>query len=236
MDEQIDLAGMKVFVAMPTHRDVNPMTVNCLLATQMFLLTHGLYGAIHVTEKSAPVCHARASLAQAFLNSDATHLFWIDSDMTWTVENFFRLCALGLKLGCVGAAGVTKDEKRRLCASFGDGAREHYDLARDPQAYGCVKVDGLGLAFAIISRAILQELADKAGRVRYGRDGEIVADLFDFRKSIGPDCISEVVGEDMAFFADIRALGHDVWLDPSITLGHVGSHIYSRSFLEAAHA
>jgi hypothetical protein len=33
-------------------------------------------------------------------------------------------------------------------------------------------------------------------------------------------------GEDMAFFADLRELGYDVWLDPTIQLGHVGNYVY----------
>jgi hypothetical protein len=33
-------------------------------------------------------------------------------------------------------------------------------------------------------------------------------------------------GEDIAFFSDIRALGHKVWLDTTIDLGHIGSKTY----------
>jgi hypothetical protein len=33
-------------------------------------------------------------------------------------------------------------------------------------------------------------------------------------------------GEDVAFFADVRALGFKVWLDATINLGHVGAKVY----------
>ena len=42
----------------------------------------------------------------------------------------------------------------------------------------------------------------------------------------------EARGEDFAFFADVRALGYDVCLDPRALLGHVGTKNYKRSVLE----
>ncbi len=32
--------------------------------------------------------------------------------------------------------------------------------------------------------------------------------------------------EDMAFFADIRAAGYTVWMDPAIELGHIGEKMW----------
>ncbi len=40
-------------------------------------------------------------------------------------------------------------------------------------------------------------------------------------------------GEDMAFFADVRALGYQTNLDPQIDLGHIGPKEYRGSILEA---
>jgi hypothetical protein len=37
----------------------------------------------------------------------------------------------------------------------------------------------------------------------------------------------------MAFFADIRELGHKVWLDPAVNLGHVGTKEFRGSISEA---
>jgi hypothetical protein len=40
-------------------------------------------------------------------------------------------------------------------------------------------------------------------------------------------------GEDMAFFADIRAAGYKVMLDPTVDLGHVGRKVYTGSIRDA---
>jgi hypothetical protein len=39
----------------------------------------------------------------------------------------------------------------------------------------------------------------------------------------------------MAFFADVRELGYDVWLDPTINVGHVGSHVFRANAAKSLH-
>jgi hypothetical protein len=36
-------------------------------------------------------------------------------------------------------------------------------------------------------------------------------------------------GEDMNFFDDAKKLGFDLWVEPKITLGHIGAKIYNAS-------
>ena len=43
-----------------------------------------------------------------------------------------------------------------------------------------------------------------------------------------------LVGEDVMFFNDIRKLGYDVWCDPSLKLGHIGSKVYHGSLYDHA--
>jgi hypothetical protein len=48
---------------------------------------------------------------------------------------------------------------------------------------------------------------------------------------------AEERGKDAMFFSDVRALGYkvwiDVWIDPTIKLGHVGPEIYE-GYVEAS--
>jgi hypothetical protein len=75
-----------------------------------------------------------------------------------------------------------------------------------------------------------EKLADKAPRCKMrDMDGEIMRHVF--RTEVKNEAL---VGEDMVFFNDIRALGYEVWCDPSLELGHIGSKVYSGSLYEHA--
>jgi hypothetical protein len=54
----------------------------------------------------------------------------------------------------------------------------------------------------------------------------MLIDAFVLDTKLHSDGVRHRRGEDGAFFDDIRALGHKVWLDPTIELGHVGTKVY----------
>jgi len=103
------------------------------------------------------------------------------------------------------------------------------NLADDGVAneWGCIPTKGLGLGFSVIARPIIENLAARAPKLRFPGVDEPIPHLFRC------DSIGDLFrGEDVAFFSDIRALGHKVWLDPSITLSHIGSKAYTASVLD----
>lgn len=163
--------------------------------------------------------HARTKAAWCFLETKNTHLFWIDSDIVWEGADFLRFLALGTKLECVcGAYPVKRDPPTFMLSSEDPGK------PLEANEFGCLPIGGIGMGFTIVQRKVMEQLAAKAPLLRFPEIDNPIPHIFRCDDSNG-----DARGEDMAYFADIRGLGYTVWLDPNITLGHVGPKTYSAS-------
>ncbi len=216
------MAGVSVFLAMPTHRDIPPQTVRCLLETQAALMRRGIPLGMEMQAGSSLVHHARSKAAVRFLQTDFTRLFWIDSDIVWRVEDFIRLLALSTRMECVCAAYPSKADP----PVFMLNAKPGEVIAANE--YGCLPIHGAGLGFTVVQRMIIEQLADRAPKCRFPDiEGGPAPHIFRCDDSNG-----DARGEDMAFFADIRALGYTINLDPTVGLGHIGAKEYRASILD----
>lgn len=216
---RFDISGISVMLGMPVHRDIAPQTVRSLLETQQMCMGRGIVVDIELKCGSSLVHVARSQIAQAFLQSERNRLFWVDSDISWKAEDFFKLIVLSTVMDCVGAIYPAKLDPIK------------FFLSPDPfkplviDEWGCLPIGGMGLGFTIVTRKVIEHLAltvpivmDKGSpRPRLFR-----CDVID----------GEDGGEDIAFFEDIRALGYQVNLEPSIELGHVGAKEYRASILD----
>jgi hypothetical protein len=159
-------------------------------------------------EVSGIIQDGRNAVFTDFLDSEATKLFWIDSDMVWGVDDFLKMLALSTKREVVCAAYPTKKPGK---TSF----QINYEEPLVWEDYGLISIKGIGLGFSIIDRKVCEKLAAKFPR--YTSRGRSLVDLFRIDLIDG-----ERRTEDMAFFSDITDLGYKVWLDPDIALGHIG--------------
>lgn len=211
------MAGVSTTLVMPCHRDLPVETVKSLIETQSLFQRRGYDFGIQMCQGSSDVVAARNWAVDQFLEGPGNRLFWVDSDMVWRAEDALRLVALSTVMDCVGATYVTKSDKLNFVLQLGGE-----EVAANE--WGCVPINGIGLGFTIVTRSIIETLAAKSERLRRTDKPNPIAWIFR-RDSLN----GESRGEDMAFFSDIRGLGHTVWLDPSITLGHVGSKVYAAS-------
>lgn len=219
---QVDLTGVSVVIAMPVFNDIPPQTVRSLLETQAACNARGIVLDIELRQGST-VFHARSIAAHRFLNNDKNRLFMIDSDMVWSAEAFFRMLALSTKMDCVSASYTSRSDPPKFYIGLSN------TQAIEPNEFGCIPIDGVGLGFTVVTRKIIEELAAKAPRLTFSTElpGESVAKIFRFDEPDG-----EARGEDMAFFGDVKALGYQPWLDLDIELGHIGAREYRARFLD----
>ena len=219
---KFDLAGLSVMICMPTHRDIHPKTVGALLETQHELIARGLQFEVQMQVGGSLVHHSRSKCAYLFLKSDCNRLFWIDSDMVWSAADFFRLLAMSTKMECVSAIYPSKSDPADFYLRVNDLSEPF-----EANEYGCFSLNGLGLGFTVVQRKVIQQLSDNAPKRKFNGMDELLPSIF--RLDHEGD---EERGEDMAFFSDVRALGYKVHLDPSISLGHVGSKEYRADFMD----
>ncbi len=220
---QVDIGSVKVMIGMPCKGDMPPQTVMSLVKSVSFCASRGVQVDFTV-EICGVVEIGRDEVIDDFLRSPNHKLFWIDSDMVWEPEDFVRLVALSTKVDVVGAAYPAKVEGKTTFYAA-------YDANPKREDYGLMEIKGLGLGFTIMDRSVIEQLAAKAPRVRNQLTGTDVAGVFRVDVING-----ERRTEDMAFFADIRDLGHKIWLDPTIELGHMGPRMWRGRMLDALKA
>lgn len=206
---------LSVMVAMPCLTDPSLHTTMSLLDTQEECLKHGIKIDFAFVSGTL-VHHARTLLGNTFLGKpEFNRLFWVDSDIKWTPSDFLKVLAHTLKYDCVVG----------IYPSRGDPLRYYAKLVPDqePDEDGLVRIEGTGLGFACVTRTVMERLAEKAPLRRY-LNSDPVPRLFRC-----DDDGEEERGEDYAFWADVKALGYEIYADATITLGHVGSKVYRSS-------
>lgn len=225
-DIQIDLKGLSVMIGMPAGRDLPGLTVKSLMGTQSLCRDVRVPFQFGMVIGSAVVQWARDEVVDLFLQSDATRLFWIDSDMVWKPEQFMRLLALSQYHDVICAAYPAKKEQPTFYVNW-DSA-----VGLNQAEHGLLEINGIGLGFTVMSRKVVEELAARASRVIDDVSKRDMAAVF----RVGATTDGRRQGEDMAFFSDIRALGYKVLLDPTVDLGHIGTKEYTGSIRQVLRA
>jgi hypothetical protein len=221
MSVELDLSGVSVMLAMPVHRDLPSDTVISLLKTVAQLEARGMQYETHFQVGSSIIEAARSKCAHSFLEGPHSRMFWLDSDIRWEPDAFFRILALSTKYPVVGALYPVKEDTPTPFRFCFDGS------SFDADEYGCFSVKGMGLGFAVMQRCVIEKLAEKAPKVRFPEIADPIPHIFRCDVENG-----FFRGEDIAMFSDIRALGYEVKLDPTITLGHVGSKTYTARMMD----
>ncbi len=215
----LSLKGVRVSISMPTHRDIPPLTVASMMETGNALIKQKVPYGLDMQMNNSLVHLARSKSAHNFLKDDWTHFFCVDSDITWDCNDFLKLCMLATHPD-IDVCAVTYPYKRDPL-EFHLNVEDGDDLIKSNE-YGLIPANSAGLGFTIVKRKVIEALAEKAQRINFKEDDyKNVAAIF--RSDIKD---GEPRGEDIAFFDDIRELGFKVWVDPTITLGHIGFKEY----------
>ena len=217
----VSLSDLSVMIGMPANRDIPPHTVMSLLATFSRCQRLSIPCELGMVS-SGVIVNGRDEVLDMFLKSKANRLFWIDSDMTWTPEQFIRLLALSKLTPVVGATYPAKVDRPTFFVKFDE------EVGMQPSELGLLDVQGLGLGFTVLQREVVEQVAAKAPRVLDEISGLEMASVFRWGIFQG-----KRRGEDMAFFSDIRDLGYKIYMDPTIDLGHIGTKMYTGSIRDA---
>jgi hypothetical protein len=206
----ISLENVSVIVGMPAHRPIPVQTVISINNTVAYCLRAGIPIDLVIPAGSSVVMTARNQIAHAFLKTTSSHLFWVDSDMQWSVESFLRVLAM---------------------ATVHDTARAIY-----PRRQENIMFDMDGIGFCCVQRHVMQKLSDEAPMHFIG-EAEPCKAIFresfvktDRATAAGADV--EYFAEDSTFFADCKRLGFTSWVDPKSYIGHVGDKVYRASLEE----
>ncbi len=202
-------------------------TAVSLISTVRVLDKEGIKFKIESLTGSSIVQWARSVIAGKFLKSDCTHLFWIDADILWTPNDFIRLLGFGAHHDVVGATYPFKSDKQNFLVNPIEPGKF------DVNGHGLLRIKSMGLGFTLCKRAVIEKVAADKPIVHDDHNGVVYPDIFRVDRVVDANGRTTPRGEDVAFFDDVREAGFDVWLDPSINLGHIGPKVYSGDVIDA---
>jgi len=221
-----NLQGRKIFIALPAYDfKISLKMAISLVQFGQQAKDHGIDIQIGSICGCSVVSRARNLLAKDFLESPCTDLLFIDSDINFNPEDVFRLLAWSIdpKKGIV--AGVPSVRR----------ADKTYIATLDETENGEVVMNGMGLvrakrvatAFMMIQREVFEKLRDAHPEWLYNdqRAGKELHSFFDFKSTR-----EGYIGEDFLFCDRVREAGFEVWIDPTIKLGHMGVIEYQGVF------
>jgi hypothetical protein len=232
-EASFSLAGRKIMIGLPAY-DFK-VSVKLAISLASFCVEapkHGVEIQICNISGCSVVSRVRNLIAKDFLASDCTDLMFIDSDINFNHEDIFRLMAWNTdpKKGIVGGVPVARKKGSIYISTLDQDA----DGGIYMNAYGLVKAKRIATAFMLIRREVFETLRDNHpewqyhdDRVENGYPDKICYSFFDFKSEP-----TGYVGEDYTFCDRASAHGYEVWIDPTIKLGHMGITEFEGSFGE----
>lgn len=221
-----NLSGKKLFIGLPAY-DFK-VSVRLAIALAEFCVKaqqHGIQIQISNVSGCSVVSRVRNLIAGQFLESDADHLFMVDSDMSFKADDVLRLMAWSQKKPVVAGIGVARKTEKVFFSMLDQD--EDGNIQMDKM--GLVKAKRVGTGFIMIQRQVFELLRDAHPEWKY-HDHNSNKDLysfFDFKST--PD---GYIGEDYTFCDRAIEHGFTVWIDPTIKLGHMGVQEFDGSFGE----
>ena len=218
VEKSYDLAGRKIFFGLPAYDfKIGLKTATSLLRFAMMAQQHGIQIQIGSICGCSVVSKARNAIAADFLDSDSTDLMFIDSDITFEPESIIRLMAWATdaKKGVVAAIPVSRKPQKTFISTLDVDDGGHVIM----NGMGLVRAKRVATAFMLIQRKVLTDLDAAHPEWEYWDDNSqrTHKSFFDFKST--PE---GYIGEDYLFCDRVRELGYEVWVDPTIKLGHLG--------------
>ena len=168
------------------------------------------------------VTRARNLLACEFLNSDCTHLFFIDADIEWNPIDVLKLIqhkkeiCVGLYANKAYIHNENPDIFKRIQYSSTFYTDEYNKMSSDH----LMEIKHGATGFMMIERKVFDTIKNKTEEFSY--NGIPMRDYFPC-KVVNNDYLTE----DYAFCQFWREAGGKIWADLSICLNHEGWHSYS---------
>jgi len=226
MDEKpVSIEGRILMIAIPAYDGkLNIKSAFALATLAMDMAKHG--AKLYLTQISgcSLITKARNALVADFLESDATDLLFIDSDIIFKSDDVLRLLALSGNKDITAGAYPRRSKDKKFFTDIYLDDQNQIEF-RD----GMLRVDRIGTGFMLIRRHVLETM--KANHPEWGYYNNVNertdCALFDFELKNG-----EYYGEDYTFCNRAKADGFSIYLDPDINLPHIGTEEYTNHFGE----
>jgi hypothetical protein len=207
-----------VMLAAPSYDGkVNVWHASALSETCKIGLTRNINVIAVYMSFDALVQRARNDIVKMAIDSNVDDLFFIDCDMDWNPNDFFRM--LEYDVGIVGAPVVKKSDF------------EQYNVKLTSQLKiednGLSIVDAVGTGMMRIRRDALLKLWEASPEYKEPHKPEPTRMVFDIQVIDG-----QLVSEDIVMCRKWVDMGEKIYIDPVVSCGHSGEKRWIGNFYE----
>jgi hypothetical protein len=217
---------MSVLIAMPCYGGmVSDKTAKGLFNLGKELRTAGVDHGLLTMANESLVTKARSRISNFFINNtEYERILFIDADVGFTPEDVFKLLISNKDIVC-GAYPMK-----------GIPLRYNYNISNPEVSEGeLLKIENIGFGFALIHRKVFENIQHKYGEElkyfpatnnsSYPPTEKEYHNSYHYFLELKKNM--SYLPEDFSFFERAKSVGYTAWLNTSIRLSHVGSHVYS---------
>ena len=204
---------------------MNEKTTTSLFNLGKLLVRNNIDHGIMTVANESLITHGRSRIANFFVNNtEFEYLFCLDADVAFLPEDMLKLYSYQKPI--VSASYPMKTLPIRHC----------YELYNPVKLCGnLVKIGGIGMGFVLIHRSVFEKLNKYYSELKYfpglnNSNYPITEKEYHNSYHYFAEMNKEgkYLGEDMSFFHRVSDIGYDVWMDTSIELQHIGSHVFGK--------
>jgi hypothetical protein len=216
---------MSILIGMPCYGGVvSDKTTNSLFNLGKLFVRNNIDHGILTMSNESLISRGRSRIANFFINNtEFEYLFFLDSDVGFEPADVLKLLNHNKEL--VTGAYPMKTVPLRW----------NFTLTEPKQIDGSlVAIERIGIGFSLIHRSVFQKIAKKYGEeLKYYPTNEStthnptnneLVNSYHFFHEMKIDNI--YLPEDLSFFTRAKSVGIQSWMDTSINLCHVGSHVF----------
>jgi hypothetical protein len=236
-----DVSTPTVFIATPMYGGMAAgiYTASMVQLPPIFLRNRvDLVYAFRWNESLVP--NARNVLTHDFLESQATHLMWIDSDIGFNAMDIVSMLIADKDILCgiypkkeidwarVAQAvkdSVPPDELSNHAGLFAIKLMDRSAGGDHADSDELFEIEAGGTGFMLIKRGVFDALSDHVAD--YVPERRVIKEFY--ATSIDPGS-GKLIGEDYHFCRQARSHGFKIYAAPWVRLSHAGTYVFDRRF------
>ena len=218
---------MSVLIALPCYGGmVSDKTAKGLFNLGKELRTNQIdHGLITLANESL-ITKGRSRIANFFINNTQyEYVMFIDADIGFEPQYVLKLLSYQRDIVC-GAYPM-----KSIPLQY------NYNISQPPLAEdGLIEIDNIGFGFALIHRRVFDKIRENYEDLKYtpalGHSSYPITEAeyhnsYHYFNELKKDMT--FLPEDFSFFERASSVGFTSWLDTSIKLCHVGSHVFQEN-------
>lgn len=240
-----DLQAAKFFIATPCYGgNLTEPYFKSMLRLVFFCDKHQISLQFGTIANESLVTRARNTLVAFFMQSDCTHLVFVDADIEFKTDDFIRLFAADkdIVVGAYPKKGTNWDAVKNYSITNPEATADQIHAAGSDYAInfnfsdyesrtievndGLIALKDAGTGFMMIKRACIEKMMKQHPELQYNNDLNVDKSIDKYSYALFDTMIDEgskrYLSEDYTFCRRWQKMGGQVWLDPFINLTHYG--------------